>query len=280
MRYLLLEISEDAELAQEAIGRLLEMNPQQLWRTFQEWMLVFLPRLVSALLVLAIGHIIILTLNRAFKKILQRSRIDPTLHKFLRSILRVTLYILLGMICLGILHISLAPLITLIGTAGLALSLALKDSLSNVAGGLSVLFSRPFAQNDLINVKGVTGVVDAIDLVYTKIHTDDDKVVFLPNGDVAKSVVINFSATPLKRMDFVFSIPISADFEAAKAIILPVLQSTAYTLQEPEPSMHISGRSEDSAIVTCKVWAREEHYEAIYGPLGDEIDRRLKAADM
>lgn len=242
--------------------------------------LEFLPRLLGVLLLLAISHVVIQGLNRLVKKLLKSSKVDATLHNFILGVLRNTLRVIVIVTALLILKVPTSPLVTIMGSMGLALSLALKESLSNVAGGISILFNRPFAKGDLIEVKGIIGTVRAIDLAYTNLITDDDKIVYVPNGDISKSVVINYSSEALKRLDIVFFIPIGSDFAKAREIILDVISSSAYTLTQPESIISINGRNEDSYSVSCKVWIKAEHYDTISAPLSEEIDRRLKEAGI
>lgn len=157
----------------------------------------FIPRLLGVLVFLAVMHIVITALNRFIKKILSRSKIDPTLHQFILGIIKISLWVITVISSLLILKVPTSPLVTILGSAGLAFSLALKDSLANVAGGISILLNRPFAKGDVIDIKTATGAiqttgtVQTIDLVYTNIITEDGTLVYLPNGDVAKAVIIN-----------------------------------------------------------------------------------------
>lgn len=240
----------------------------------------FVPRVLGVLLLLALSHVFIKAFVKLIKKFLVRSKINPTLHSFILGVVKNSVWVFVIIVCLLILKVPTSPLVTVMGSVGLALSLALKDSLANVAGGISVLFNHPFAKGDLIEIKGIVGTVRAIDLVYTRIITDDDKTVYLPNGDISKSVVINYSSEPLKRLDLIFFIPVESDFEKAKEIILSVLTSSAYTLTQPEPIIRISGRNSDSYSVSCKVWTKAEHYDTISAPLHDGIDLKLKQAGM
>lgn len=227
-----------------------------------------------------IAHVTIRALKNLVKNLLKRSKIDPTLHAFILGVLKNSLWVLIIITVLLILKVPTTPLATILGSVGLALSLALKDSLSNIAGGISILFNRPFLKGDLVEIKGVVGVIRAIDLVYTRMLTDDDKTVYLPNGDVAKSIVTNYSSEPLKRLDLVLFIPIESDFEKAKIIILEILNNSAHTLTIPAPIVAVTGRNEDSYSVALKVWVHAEYYDLLSAALNTEIDRRLKAAGM
>lgn len=269
-----------AENFEEAVDALTKTSPQILLENIKAAVIDYLPRLLGAALLLLFGHVLIKGVVKFVKGLLKRSKIDVTLHHFILGLLKNSLWVLLAVMLLLVLKVPVTPLVTILGSVGLALSLALKDSLSNIAGGISVLFNRPFAKGDLVEIKGVVGTIHAIELMYTRMRTDDDKIVYLPNGDVSKSVVVNYSSEPLKRLDFVFFIPLSSDFEKVRDIILSILKSSAYTLTQPVPIIAVNGRNEDSFSVMCKVWAKAEYFDAISATLGDEIDRRLKEAGM
>lgn len=245
-------------------------------QSFTVILLAYIPRILGALLLLAATKIIVGALDKLVKNILKRSKLDTALHHFIRSILRVGLWIVSIVAALLILKVPTSPLVTIMGSAGLALSLALKDSLSNAAGGVSVLANRPFTIGDLIEVGGVIGVVKYIELFYTHVITDDGKMVYLPNGDLSKSVVINYSTEPLKRIDLEFFIALQSDFSKTKEIVSGILINSAHILTKPAPIIEIKGRSDDSYIVSCKAWTKAEYFDAVSQKLGEEIDRKLK----
>lgn len=183
----------------EVVAAIKNADPYTLIEKLKSVLIDFTPRLLGVLIFLAVSHIVIKGLSAFLKNILKKSKIDPTLHSFILGVLKYSIWIIVMIIALIILGIPTTPLVTIMGSVGLALSLALKDSLANVAGGISILFSRPFDKNDSIDVKsyssanGFSGTVKKIDLFYTQIITDDGDMVYLPNGDVSKSVVTNHS---------------------------------------------------------------------------------------
>lgn len=263
----------DVTAVEEVIETIQETPPAVLLDKFKAFVADYLPRLLWALVLLAVGYVVLNALAKAFKKLLKRSRVDATLHSFIVSMSKILGGTLLIILCLGILRVPLAPLVTALGTVGLAVSLAVKDSLANIAGGMSVLFNRPFAKGDLVEIKDKIGVVRRIELVYTLLMTDDDKLVYLPNGDVAKSVIINYTTEPLRRLDMQFSAEMS--FEAAQAIILRVLQSSAFLLPSPAPVLRVYGQEGNMLLIICKVWAKQEHADELEMPLRQEIVKQL-----
>lgn len=238
----------------------------------------FLPRLMGALLFLILCRFLISGLIKLTKRILKASKIDPTLHSFILGVIRYSCRILVFIIALLILRVPVSPLVAVLGSVGLALSLALKDSLSNLAGGISILLNRPFLKGDLIAVQGAVGTVRSIELFYTRMVMDDGKIVYLPNGDVSKSIVTNYSAEPLTRVELTFTVPEQARPAKVRDLIGEVLSDSVYLLAEPAPVSEVTGKSEEGLKIVCKAWVKAEYYETATALLKAEIEARLQEA--
>lgn len=148
---------------------------------------------------LAVGWIAIRILLRIEKKALERSKLDEVLHLFILKGTKITLWVVLIVAMLPKVGISPASLVAVLGAGGAAIALALKDSLSNVAGGIIILITKPFSRGDTIEIGEITGVVDNIDLLTTQLHTFDNKLITVPNGTVTNSVLINYSGADKRR---------------------------------------------------------------------------------
>lgn len=215
-----IDTSSAASEIQEVVNALTSMPSDTRWNYLWHKFLDFAPRLLTALIILAAGILLVRWICSFSRKMLKRSKLDPTLHNFIVSIICAVLYIVLGIIVVTVLAPPAAgSLIALFGVFGLAVSLAVKDSLANLAGGMSVLFTKPFALGDYVRINGNEGTIQEIRLNYTILKTFDNKVVHIPNGDVAKAEIVNFTYEPTRRLDLVFSIGYGDDFEKAKRII-------------------------------------------------------------
>ena len=162
-----------------------------------------------ALLSFIIGWIVITVFIKVLRKLLEKSKIDKSLHAFITNGIRVVFLIILAIIILQELGLNTSSLLTVLGAGGAAIALALKDSLGNVAGGFLILINKPFKCGDVIAVNGsvdATGIVDEIDLMYTKMHTGDNKVVTVPNGVMSASVLTNFTESGIRRIDKTYSL--------------------------------------------------------------------------
>lgn len=220
-----------------------------------------LPSLGTAVLIFLIGIIITRTILRIFKKCMNKATVDTAATGFLSSILKVLLYVITIIIALSILNIPMTSIIAVLSAAGLAVGLALQNSLSNLAGGFIILFSKPFKSGDFVETNSASGTVESISILYTKILTVDNKTVYIPNGKVADSQIINYSEQNKRRVDFEFGISYSDDLERAKEIITDLAQKHELILNEPEPPfVRLGVQAEDSLQIITRVWTATENY--------------------
>ncbi len=218
------------------------------------------PTLLIALATLIFGVIIIKLTLKILLKAFQKGKLDKTICSFLKSFIKVTLYIILLVIVLSLLKIPTTSLVTLIGAAGIAIGLALQDSISNLAGGFLVLFSKPFVVGDYISSGSTEGVVAEISILHTKLNTIDNKAIYIPNGQVSSSVLINYTREEKRRLDLVFSISYDNDFNVAKKIISEIVESNKYSILTPEPMIRVIAQNSSSIDICCRVWVKSEDY--------------------
>lgn len=238
------------------------------------------PKIIMPIITLVIGIVAIKILMKFFARALAKSRIDLSLHVFLKSLLKIGLYSILFMTAASMIGIPITSLITVLGALGLAVSLAVKDSLGNLAGGFLVLFAKPFSVGDFVETEGVSGTVKAVNLFYTRLNTIDNKRIYIPNGQLSNAKIINYSAEPTRRLDRVFSIGYEDDMEQAKQIILGLIMRSEYALLEPEPLVRVSSHSESSIDITVRVWVESEHYFDLDYYLHEEIKREFDRAGI
>ncbi len=239
-----------------------------------------LPVLVFAVTVFFLGIILSKLLLKFTAKFVERSNIENTAGSFLISLIRVMLYILVAIIALSILNVPMTSIVTVIGTAGIAIGLALQNSLSNLAGGFIILFSKPFKSGDLIEIDNSLGTVDSIGILYTKIITPDNKSVFIPNGKITDAKIINYSETATRRVDLSFDISYNDDFEKAKRIIKKVIESDSLILREPEPLVRMNEQKESSLGICVQVWTANENYWKVYYNLTENVKLEFDKNDI
>ena len=222
------------------------------------------PRFLLSILVLIVGLLLSGLIKKLIKKALTKSTIEATAHKLIIQILDILLKFVVVLIAAETLGIKTTSLITIFGAAGVAISLALKDSLSNVAGGFLVLFSKPFVKGDFIETNSVSGTVDNITLFYTTLKTPDNKTVFVPNGEISTAKIINYSTEKTRRLDLVFLISYQSDIIKAKAVVQRIAENSGFMLEEPAPTFAVGEHSENGIKLYCRFWLESTNYWNAY----------------
>lgn len=237
-----------------------------------------LPVIIAAIIVLIIGIFLSRLTVRLMSKAMDKSRLDLTINRFVRSAVKIVLYVLVVTVVLTLLGVPMTSIITVIGTAGVAVGLALQDSLSNLAGGFLILFSKPFRVGNYIQCSGVEGTVESISILYTKLLTGDNKAVFIPNGTAAGAVVTNYNEMPERRVDLVFGISYEADFNEAKKAIAEVVAKDEQVLREP--FIVLSGLDASSVAITVRLWTKSENYWSVYYRTLEEVRKAFDEREI
>lgn len=214
----------------------------------------------EAAAVLGVGFVAILIITKIARKALERSSMDPALHKFILNFLRVLLWVLVLISVFARLGVSVTSFVAVLGAAGAAVALALKDSLANVAGGIIIAVSKPFLKDEYISVLETEGKVETIDLLYTTLKTLDNKMVKIPNGKISSEVLINYTRENLRRVDCVFFISYEASLPRAKEILAEVSRSCEEILNCPEPIIGVAEHQNSSIAMDLKVWCETSRY--------------------
>ena len=217
-------------------------------------------RLIAVIIVLLIWPKLSKFLLGTLKRIMQRKKVDPLLESFTMSIVSTLLYIILFFVVIGIAGIKATSLITVLGTAGLAVGLALQGSLSNLAGGVLILFFKPFTKGDYIVGSGIEGTVDKIQILYTTLVTPDNRVVIVPNGQLANNAITNVSQNPIRRLDLIFSVSYDTPIPKVKEVLNKVAREHPAVLQDKPFKIRLSVRNESSLDFVFRVWVKKEDY--------------------
>lgn len=229
-----------------------------------------LPTILFALVVLVAGFLLSKLAIKLMTKAFERTKLDLTITKFLKSALKIVLYVLLLTVVLSILGVPTTSIITVIGTAGVAVGLALQDSLSNLAGGFLILFSKPFKVGSYIKTNGEEGTVDCINILYTKLITPDNKVIYVPNGMAANAVCVNFTELNHRRIEHTLSISYEENFEKAKEAILKALSAEKLLVTEDEmaPVVLMGGQGDSGIDIIVRAWCETDKYwDAYFGTI-------------
>lgn len=226
----------------------------------------FLVDVLVALVLLFVGKFIIKKLLKICDKFFTKANVEISIKRFLDSLIRVMLYIVLIIIICNQVGIDTASFIAVLGTLGLTVGLALQGSLSNFAGGVLIIMLKPFRVGDYIidNGSGKEGVVDRIDLFYTKLITDDNKAIVIPNGALSNAAITNVTQYDKRRVDLAFGIGYADDIEKAKAILLDVASNDEEVLKDPAAVAIVTALDASQVSITVRAWCKTEDYWDVY----------------
>lgn len=234
---------------------------------------------IIALLIFFVGKIIINWLLKVCNKFLEKAKVEISIRRFLKSLIRVGLYVILLIIICDRVGINTASFIAVLGTLGLTVGLALQGSLSNFAGGVLILLLKPFKVGDYIvdNGSGAEGNVDRIDLFYTKIITGDNRAVFIPNGALSNTTITNNTEFNTRRVDFVFGIAYESDIDKAKKIIYDIAKSDEKALPDKDVSVFVSSLDASQVAITLRVWCETDYYWDVKARVTEAVKKSFDA---
>lgn len=230
-----------------------------------------LPKILFAVAILIIGLIVTKLVLFGLSKGLNRTKLDLTVTKFAVQVTKIVLYILLITIVLSLLGIPSTSIITVIGTAGVAIGLALKDSLSNVAGGFLLMINKPFKIGDYIVTNGVEGTVSQISILYTRLDSLTNQAIFIPNGMAVNATIINNNGNQNRRLEILFSISYNDDFEKAKRIIEDLLNKHEKILHEIPLLVVLKEHGSSAIVILVRAWCVGADYWDIYFDLNEKV---------
>lgn len=230
-----------------------------------------IPTIIMAIIVLIVGLILCKLALKLISKGLDRTKIDLTVNNFVKQCCKIVLYVLLITVVLSMLGIPATSVVTVIGTAGVAVGLALQSSLSNVAGGIMLMINKPFKIGDYILVSGVEGTVKQITILYTRLDSATNQAIFIPNGQVSGATVINNSSNDCRRVDLTFSISYEDDFEKARAIVLAVLDKNDKILKTPAATVNMLEHGASAIVLAVRPWCRPADYWDVYFSVIEQV---------
>ena len=231
-------------------------------------------RFVVLLIVLII---LVKLLNKLFAKILEKSGVDKTAHGFLKAAVKILLYFLAVLILASSLNIDVTSLIAVLSVVGLALSLAVQGALSNLAGGIVLLVTRPFHVGDYVMIGAEEGFVQEIGMTYTRLSTHDHRTISIPNSIVTASNVVNYSVEGLRRVDLVVTASYDCGIDETREALLGASDMVPQLLADQEKFARVSGYRDSSVEYTVRAWCRNEDYWDAYFGLMESVKRSFDA---
>ena len=221
-------------------------------------------RILAALIIFIIGKFLINWANKLFATTLQKRNVDASIQSFLRSIVNITLLVMLFLAVIGKLGIELTSFAALLASVGVAVGMALSGNLSNFAGGVIILVFRPYKVGDYIEAStGASGTVTDIQIFHTVLTTPDNKIIFAPNGAMSSAVVTNYSRKETRRLDFTFGVEYGTDFQQARTILMEIINEDTRILKDPAPFVEVGALADSSVNITVRVWVNASDYWAV-----------------
>ena len=219
---------------------------------------------LKAAAVLLVGLILIRVLLSLFDRACGRSEKLTPVSKQIRPVLKTLLGVVLALIVLSSLGVEVTSLIALLSVAGLAVSLALQNALSNLAGGIMILTAQPYRIGDFVSIAGTEGTVDSILLSYTRLVTPDNREIQIPNSTVAGATVVNYNRLGRRRVDLTFEASYDAPTEAVYAALREAVQRFPRILKDPAPETHLSEYGANSIRYVLRFWVSAANYWDVY----------------
>ncbi|NCC68178.1 MAG: mechanosensitive ion channel [Clostridia bacterium] len=202
---------------------------------------------------------------------LEHSRIEPALKSFFHSIVKVGLWIIACIIIADKLGIETASFVAILSVAGLALSLSIQNILSNLFSGFTIMTTKPFAAGDFVELDSVSGVVSSVGLFYTNIKTIDNKLIYIPNGQITSAKIINYSSESQRRVDLYFEASYDDSTESVKSAIMQAINAQERILKDPEPFVGLLEYKDSSIRYILRVWVNSADYWDVYFALNETV---------
>jgi small conductance mechanosensitive channel len=252
----------------------MEFNAETLTPMITSWAI----KLVMAIAIYVIGKWIVRRITNIINGLMGRADFDPTLVNFLGNIIYAFLLAAVILAALDVLGVPVTSLLAVLGAAGLAIGLALKDSLGNFAAGVMLVLFRPFKKGDFVEAGGVSGVVAEVRIFSTILTTPDNKQVTVPNGQVGADTITNYSANDTRRVDMVFGVSYDDDLKVARKVLEDLCANHPLVLKDPAPVIMLAELGGSSVDFNVRPWVKTPDYWNVRGELLEQGKIALEAA--
>jgi small conductance mechanosensitive channel len=249
----------------------MDMINMEMVKSLQPIVLGYAGKFVVALLVFLIGKWIAHKITKVMVGMLDSRGVDVTLTRFLQGIVYYALLAAVIVAAAGQLGIKTTSFLAILGAAGLAIGLALKDSLANFSSGVMLILFRPFSVGDFVTVAGESGTIEQISVFSTIMNTADNKRKILPNGIITNSPITNITANPTRRIDLVIGIGYDDDIRKAKQTLEEIVASDSRVLNDPAPTIAVSELGDSSVNLVVRPWVKTEEYWSVCFDLTEKI---------
>lgn len=237
-------------------------------------------KLLGGILILVIGFFLIHWTMKLLKRSDRFVKIEPTLKGFLQNLVKLLLYIIVILTAANVMGVPLTSFVTLLASAGVAISLATQGALSNFVGGMTILLLKPFRAGDYVKIGDTEGTVQSIGLFYTELTTPDNKHISLPNNNLTNTAIVNFSREGTRRLDVSFGVSYDADMDHVISTLKEAVQDTNGILPEPAPIIKLTECGDSSLTFMLRVWCKSSDYWDVNWNLLENGKRALDRAGI
>jgi small conductance mechanosensitive channel len=246
----------------------------------QGWISVYAINIIGALLIFLVGKWLARKIANLLAKLMEKSDVDATLVNFLKNLAYYTMVVLVVVAAVGRLGVNTTSFLTIIGAAGLAVGLALKDSLSNFAAGVMLVLFKPFTIGDVVSTAGITAKVEKITIFNTLFCTADNQLVIVPNNKIISDIITNINAKDTRRIDLVVGISYTDDMVQTKDILEGLAKADTRILTDPATTIAVAELADSSVNLVFRPWVKTDDYWAVRFDLTENIKNALDEAGI
>lgn len=264
------DIPEDAEVLgkfENWLRRVLQMS----WDDLLHEAVKLGGKLVAAVLIYIVGRWLIRKADKLLDRIFQKRGLDPSLNAFIRSLLRIVVWVFLVMVIVGVLGIRTTSFLAILASAGFAVGMALSGTLQNFAGGVLILLLKPFRTGDYIVSQGVEGTVKAINLFNTVLITPDNKTIIIPNGGMSSSIVNNVTESGTRRIEWTFAISYGDSYDEARKVLTDLLEADTRIQRSPDYLIALSNLADSAVQIVVRAWTATSDFWDVYYDMNEKV---------
>ena len=217
-------------------------------------------KLLGGIIVLSVGFFLVRWIMKLLTRNDHLNKIEPTIKGFLLNLVKVLLYIIVVLTAANVMGIPLTSFVALLGSAGVAVSLAMQGALSNLVGGLTILLLKPFKVDDYVKIGETEGTVQSIGTFFTEFTTPDNRHISLPNSSLTNTAIVNYSREGTRRLDVNFGVSYDADIDHTVNTLREAVSMTRGIFNQPEPVVKLTECGDSSLVYMVRIWCKAEDY--------------------
>lgn len=256
------------------------MTADEIFSALFSHLLAFGLKFVGALIIFFAGRWLMQRFSRFIMHMLERRHVELSVQSFLGSFINIVFMLILVVLVIGIFGVNTTSFVALFASAGVAIGMALSGSLQNFAGGLMILVFKPYKVGDFIEAQGQSGTVKEIQIFNTVLITGDNRMIFVPNGNLSNNIIVNYSRAGIRRVEWTFGIGYGDRYETAKKVLAELLEADARILREPPYFIALHSLGDSSVNVLVRAWVSTENFWDVYYDLNRKVYKAFAENDV